>query len=80
MFVDLDYRKTGSPDLSPKLTFPSEYPVIPSKPSEFARILSGVNEIITRLNAIDVKAISDQLQTTVRDIDGSFKQKNYSQS
>ena len=73
MFVDLDYRRPGSPDLSPKLTFPSEYPVIPSKPSEYARIISGINEIITKLNAIDVKGISDQLQATVCDIGGFFK-------
>jgi len=73
MFVDLDYRRPGSLDLSPKLTFPSEYPVIPSKPSEYARIISGINEIITKLNAIDVKAISDQLQSTVGDIGGFFR-------
>ena len=75
IFVDLDYRRPGSPDLSPKLTFPSEYPVIPSKPSEYARIISGVNEIITKLNAIDVKGISDQLQATAGDIGGFFKKK-----
>jgi phospholipid/cholesterol/gamma-HCH transport system substrate-binding protein len=73
MFVDLDYREPGSPDLSPKLTFPSEYPVIPSKPSEYARILSGINEIISKLNAIDFKGISDQLQGTAGDISGFFK-------
>jgi phospholipid/cholesterol/gamma-HCH transport system substrate-binding protein len=73
MFIDLDFRQPGEPDLSPKITFPSEYPVIPSKPSEYARIISGVNEIITKLNAIDVKGISDQLQATVSDISGFFK-------
>lgn len=75
MYVDLDYRRPGSPDLSPKLTFPTEYPVIPSKPSEFGRIISGVNEIITKMNAIDFKAITDQLQGTVGDIGGFFKGK-----
>jgi phospholipid/cholesterol/gamma-HCH transport system substrate-binding protein len=73
MFVDLDYRKPGSPDLSPKLTFPSEYPVIPSKPSEFARIISGINEIITKLNAIDVQGLSEQLKAAVGDVSGFFK-------
>jgi phospholipid/cholesterol/gamma-HCH transport system substrate-binding protein len=73
MFIDLDFRQPGEPDLSPKITFPSEYPVIPSKPSEYARIISGVNEIITKLNAIDVKGISDQLQAAVNDIGGFFK-------
>jgi phospholipid/cholesterol/gamma-HCH transport system substrate-binding protein len=73
MFVDLDYRKPDGPDLSPKITFPSEFPIIASKPSEYARIISGINEIISKLNAIDVKGISDQLQATVGDVGGFFK-------
>ncbi len=75
MFVDLDYRRPGSPDQSPTLTFPSEYPVIPSKPSELARIISGINEIITKLNAVDVKTILDQIQAAAGDIGGFFKGK-----
>jgi phospholipid/cholesterol/gamma-HCH transport system substrate-binding protein len=73
MFIDLDFRKYDEPDLSPQITFPSEYPVIPSKPSEYARILSGINEVITKLNAIDFRGISDQLQATMKDISGLFK-------
>lgn len=75
MYVDLDYRRPGSPDLSPKLTFPSEYPVIPSKPSEYARIMSGINAIVTKLNSIDFQAITDQIQATAGDIGGFFKKK-----
>lgn len=73
MFIDLDFRKYDEPDLSPQINFPSEYPVIPSKPSEYARILSGMNEVITKMNAIDFRGISDQLQATMRDISGLFK-------
>lgn len=73
MFIDLDYRHADAPDLSPKLTFPSEYPVIPSRPSEFSRILTGINEVINRLNAIDVQGIANQLQQTLADIGGLFK-------
>jgi phospholipid/cholesterol/gamma-HCH transport system substrate-binding protein len=73
MFIDLDYRKYDEPDLSPKITFPSEYPVIPSKPSEYGRILSGINEVVTKLNAINFKGIADQLQATMDDIGGVFK-------
>ena len=74
-YVDLDYRHPGSPDLSPKLTFPSEYPVIPSKPSAIPSILSGANEIVTKLKAIDWKSIADQLHGTAGDISGFFTQK-----
>ncbi len=73
MSIDLDYRAADAPDLSPKLTFPSEYPVIPSRPSEFSRILTGINEVINKLNAIDVHGIAQQLQTTMADIGGLFK-------
>lgn len=73
MFIDLDYRHPDAPDLSPQLTFPSEYPVIPSRPSEFNRLLSGLNEVINKLNAIDVKGISDKLQETMADIGEFFK-------
>jgi phospholipid/cholesterol/gamma-HCH transport system substrate-binding protein len=75
MYVDLDYRRPDSPDLSPKLTFPSEYPVIPSKPSEYARIISAINAIITKLNSIDFQGISNQITATAGDIGGFFKRK-----
>jgi phospholipid/cholesterol/gamma-HCH transport system substrate-binding protein len=73
MFIDLDHRKPDELVSPPKFDFPSEYPVIPSKPSEYARILSGINEVITKLNAIDFKGIADQLQATMTDIADVFK-------
>jgi phospholipid/cholesterol/gamma-HCH transport system substrate-binding protein len=66
MFVDLDRRKPGEPDLSPKIDFPSEYPIIPSRPSEIQRLVSGINEIVTKFNKIDAKGISDQLIATTK--------------
>lgn len=66
MYIDLSYRRPEDPDLSPKITFPSEYPVIPSKPSEFSRILSGINEILNRLNQVDVEGISTEIKTAAK--------------
>lgn len=66
MYMELSYRRPGEPDHSPKLSFPSEYPVIPSKPSEYSRILTGVNEILTRLNQVDVEGISAELKTAAK--------------
>ncbi|WP_449245217.1 MlaD family protein [Desulfobacca acetoxidans] len=68
MFIDLDYRRPGAPDLSPKIDFPSEYPIIPSKPSEYTRIISGINDVISRLNQIDIEGISTQLKDAIREI------------
>ena len=68
MYIELTYRHPEEPDLSPKITFPSEYPVIPSKPSEYSRILSGINEILTRLNQVDVEGISTEIKAAARSV------------
>jgi len=75
MFVDLDRRKPGDPDLSPKIEFPSEYPVVPSRPSELQRIFAGINDVVEKFNQIDAKALSKQLIATTKAIEDFFKGK-----
>ncbi len=55
VFINLVPRISGEPDLSPKITFATEYPVIPSKPSEISQILTGVKEIVESLNKGDLE-------------------------
>jgi phospholipid/cholesterol/gamma-HCH transport system substrate-binding protein len=73
VFVELDRRKKDEPDQSPKLTFPAEYPVIPSRPSEIAKILAGVNEVVGKFNQVDTRGIFDQLKSTASEIEIFFK-------
>ncbi|MGD8562800.1 MAG: MlaD family protein [Desulfarculaceae bacterium] len=61
-FVELTRRDPGEPDLSPKITFPTEYPVIPSKPSEVARILSVVDRLAGQMQKVDLAALAQRLQ------------------
>ncbi len=75
MFVELDLRKPGEPDLSPKIDFPSEYPIIASRPSEMQRLVSGINEIVAKFNQIDAKGISDQLIATTKALENLIKGK-----
>ena len=75
MFVELDLRKPGEPDLSPKIDFPSEYPIIPSRPSEMQRLVAGANEIVEKFNQIDAKGISDQLIATTKALEELIKGK-----
>jgi phospholipid/cholesterol/gamma-HCH transport system substrate-binding protein len=75
VFVELDRRKTGEPDESPKLTFPAEYPVIPSRPSEIAKIMAGVNMVVEKFNQVDTKGIFDQLKSTAGEIEIFFRGK-----
>jgi phospholipid/cholesterol/gamma-HCH transport system substrate-binding protein len=66
MFVELDLIKPGERDFSPKIDFPSEYPIIPSRPSEMQRLVAGANEIVQKFNQVDAKGISDQLIATTK--------------
>lgn len=75
MFIELDRRKPGEEDLSPKINFPSEYPVIPSRPSEVQRILTKIDVVMAKLQQIDTRGISDQLILTGKAVEGFFKGK-----
>jgi phospholipid/cholesterol/gamma-HCH transport system substrate-binding protein len=75
MFVDLNLRQPGEPCLSPKIDFPSEYPIIASRPSEIHRIVAGINEVVEKLKEINPKAISDQLIATTKALEEFIKSK-----
>jgi len=65
MFVELDRKKKGERFYSPHITFPSEYPIIPSKPSEMQKLLGSLDEVIHHINALDLKGISDKVKLTL---------------
>jgi len=73
MFVNLDVIQPGDRELSPKIDFVSEYPVIPSKPSEIKLILAGLEEILSKVRDLDTKGISDELKSTVTEIGNFFR-------
>ncbi|MGB8991815.1 MAG: MlaD family protein [Desulfobaccales bacterium] len=75
MFVELDLKKPGDLDLSPKIDFPSEYPIIPTRPSEMQKLVAGITEIMKKFNEIDTKAISDQLIATTKAMEDLVKGK-----
>lgn len=65
MFVELDQKKEGEPDRSPKLTFPSEYPIVASQPSDIGEIIRNVDEVLNKLKALDLEGISDRVKSTL---------------
>ena len=66
VFVELDRKELDKPDVSPKITFASEYPVISSKPSDVKQLLTGIDNVIQSLNKIDTQGISDQIKSTLK--------------
>jgi phospholipid/cholesterol/gamma-HCH transport system substrate-binding protein len=75
MFVELNLKKPGEADLSPKINFPSEFPIIPTRPSEMQKLVTGITEIMKKFNAIDTKGISDQLIATAKAMEDLVKGK-----
>ena len=75
VFIELDRRKPDEPDLSPKINFPSEYPIIPSRPSEIQRILTQLEGVVAKLNQIDAGGISNQIILTGKAVESFFKGK-----
>ncbi len=65
MLVELDRKKKNEPDQSPGLSFPSEYPIVASKPSEINRLLRGLDDVLNHFKSIDLKGISDKLKLTL---------------
>lgn len=65
MFVELDRKKNGVPDLSPSLSFPSEYPIVASKPSNIYKMLHSIDDALNQIRAMDLEKISEKIQLTL---------------
>lgn len=72
MFIELDRITEGGENDSPKLTFPTEYPVLASRPSEMSEFFHGIDDIVQKLNTIDIAGISDSLKKSLGHIDTTF--------
>ncbi len=69
MFIELDRHVAGEALHSPELRFPTEYPVLASRPSEISQLFRGIDDIVQKLNTFDIAGISDRLKTTLEHID-----------
>jgi phospholipid/cholesterol/gamma-HCH transport system substrate-binding protein len=75
MFVNLKPREPGEPDLSPKIEFATEYPVIPSKPSEISQIISGIREAVDELKRADIEGTIKEIKATFTSINNVVNSK-----
>ena len=71
MFIELDRKKEDVPDRSPRLNFPSEYPIINSNPSEISELFRGIDDIMDKINSLDLAGISDRVKQTLDNVNQS---------
>jgi phospholipid/cholesterol/gamma-HCH transport system substrate-binding protein len=76
VFIELDRKEPDEPDLSPQVTFASEYPIVASKPSDIAQIVSSVQEILEAIKKIDTAGISDQVKSTLTAVEATVNNLN----
>lgn len=68
VFVNLVPRVPDEPDLSPKINFATEYPVIPSKPSEISQILTGIKEVVDNVKKADLEGTIKEIKEAAASI------------
>jgi len=69
MFIELDRKKNGTPNLSPPLSFPSEYPIVASRPSNISKMLHSIDDALNQIRAMDLENISEKVQLTLNSIE-----------
>jgi phospholipid/cholesterol/gamma-HCH transport system substrate-binding protein len=65
MFVELDRKRRGEPDLSPALNFPPRYAVIDTKPSEIRNFIDNINDVVKQLQNMDLGGMSAKFKKTL---------------
>ena len=53
----------------PPLSFPSEYPIVASKPSNISKMLHSIDDALNQIRAMDLENISEKVQSTLRSIE-----------
>jgi phospholipid/cholesterol/gamma-HCH transport system substrate-binding protein len=73
MFVELDRKGKEEPDVSPKISFPSSYPVIATKPSDIKQLMASFEKALDEIKQLDLKGISDKTRETMDAVQVSVK-------
>ena len=65
VFVELDRQYHDEQVFLPPAGMKTDYPVIPSQPSQTKQMLSSIDRIMEMIDQVDLKGISDQIKTDV---------------
>ncbi len=71
-FIELDLMDESMDADSPNLKFPTEYRVLASRPSNISELFRSVDDIVKKLNSLDIVEISTSLKTTLNHLEQSL--------
>jgi phospholipid/cholesterol/gamma-HCH transport system substrate-binding protein len=76
MFVELDHKQKDEPDLSPRFSFPSEYPIVASKPSNINTLMQSVGDALNQTKGMDIEGISEKIKLALDNINQAIADAN----
>ena len=76
MFIELDHKQVAEPDLSPRFSFPSEYPIVASKPSNINTLMQSVGDALNQTKGMDLEGISEKIKLTLDNINQAIADAN----
>ena len=76
VFIELDNANYKTPYSSPPIAFKSEYPIIPTQPSDTTRIFSQIEDIYKEIVKIDFVGISNSLKGTLKSVETTLSNPN----
>jgi phospholipid/cholesterol/gamma-HCH transport system substrate-binding protein len=74
MYVEIEKKEKDEPDFSPRITFSTRYPVIPTKPSGIKKFREGINDVFNQISEIDTRGIAEKIKSTLDLINQSIQE------
>jgi phospholipid/cholesterol/gamma-HCH transport system substrate-binding protein len=74
MFIELDTRKINTPDLTPKLDFSTDYPVIATHPSDISLLFQSIDNVLATMGAVDLNKMFTKMADTLETINMAITQ------
>lgn len=73
MFIELDRQESGTTLQPPVLNFPTEFPVIASRPSEIKELFHDIDLIVEKITQIDIVGLTDKMEQTITHLDQAIQ-------
>lgn len=80
VFLGLSQAPPNIKEITPKIDFPTKYPVIPSHPGEISRIETSLEKIVQKMESIDLKGLVADLKRTTQKADALLSDKDIRQT
>jgi ABC-type transporter Mla subunit MlaD len=80
VFLGIGQAPPNIQEITPKINFPTKYPVIPSHPGEISRIEDSLEKIVRKLESLDLQGLVADLKRTVQKADTLLSDKDIRQT